>query len=150
MPDFYLSRVRREVEFEAGHPIPIGDEQTTQDVQDSLQSEISKLSPAPYKGFEINTRRIASMVSAIEKRGGKVIFVVMPASGMVEEIVDKVYPREKFLDYFKATVGAPTVDVVDFPQFSRFWCPDGSHLDYRDRKQFTEALVTLLRSQHAL
>ncbi len=44
-------------------------------------------------------------------------------------------------DAFAASTSAPTIHWVDVPGMARLSCPDGSHLDARDTRAFTEALV---------
>lgn len=90
--------------------------------------------------FEPNLEAVKKMVSSIRARGGEVYFIVMPTSGLVREIEQRRYPREKFLDRFIATIDAPLVQSAATARLSGFRCPDGSHLDTRDRIRFTEAL----------
>ena len=80
------------------------------------------------------------MVKAIEGRGGRVLFADFPTAGLVRAIEEKRYPRELFWDRFVGTVKAKAIDAADYPSLDGFQCPDGSHLDFRDRSRFTLAL----------
>jgi len=137
MPDFYYSRVIRNL----GEEVPLRDGMSWNDVATLVQGRIELLNPVEKVAYDDHLRHIASMVKMIEQRGGKVIFVVMPRSGMVKEIDDKRFPRADFWNEFAARVGAESLNVEDYPDLSAFQCPDGSHLDYHDRARFTEILA---------
>jgi hypothetical protein len=74
-----------------------------------------------------------------------VVFVVLPRTGLVAEIERRQYPRDRFFDPFLMAVGVPGLHFEDVPALRQVHCPDGSHLDYRDRASFTAALVRALR-----
>lgn len=90
--------------------------------------------------FDANLQAVGEMVVKIRARGGEVYFVVMPTSGLVREIEQRRYPHEKFMDRFIAATGARLVRSAESVPLRNFQCPDGSHLDTRDRVRFTQAL----------
>lgn len=135
-PDFYYQRVERILKVKLDLASP--------DVPRILAQKISRLSPRDNRSFVQGIRPIREMVSAIEARGGRVLFVVMPTSGMVREIYERWYPRTNFWDRFAKEVEAPTLNFADVPSLRDFACPDGSHLDGRDRVKFTLALLSAL------
>ena len=44
----------------------------------------------------------------------------------------------------------PAIHFEDYPGLSGYDCPDGSHLDVRDARKFTRALVRILRVKNRL
>ncbi|MGH8482027.1 MAG: hypothetical protein ACRES8_06170, partial [Nevskiaceae bacterium] len=82
---------------------------------------------------------------AIRARGGRVAFVVLPKSGLVRMLEERRYPRAQFWDRFVALAEAPSVHFEDVPAWRGLECPDGSHLDLRQRAAFTEGLAEVLR-----
>jgi hypothetical protein len=95
-----------------------------------------------FPRFDENTRSIAAMVERIQGRGGRVVFVAMPSSGLVRDIDERRFPKELFWNRFITIVKAPAVHFEDVAALSRFTCPDGSHLDMRDQMEFTRALAS--------
>ena len=90
-------------------------------------------------------RRVRAAVSAIQGRGGQVVFVRLPSSGKVLELEQEKFPRAGYWDAFAAGVPAPTIHFQDYPELAGFECPEGSHLDYRDATPFTKALARILK-----
>ena len=139
MPSFYYQRVS--INLGLGGHVPAGDDAH---VQAQLRERIGKLKPADAVFYWQHIPDVAAMVDAVHARGGRVIFVVLPESGYVRDIDDRTYPRQTFWDAFAAGDHAESVNFRDVPSLAAFTCPDGSHLDYRDRERFTSALVTAL------
>jgi len=94
--------------------------------------------------YDRETERVAAMAAALQRRGARVFFVLLPRSGFVRELEERRYPRQAFWDRFAARVGAPTLRFEDIPGMRELVCPDGSHLDLTQRAAFTRALVEAL------
>lgn len=109
-----------------------------------LRQAIATLKPRDNQAFLHNLPFVAAMVHAIQARGGRVLFMAFPTSGYVKAMDDRRYPRTLFWDRFAAAVPAPTVNSEDVPIMASLVCPDGSHLDFRDRERFTAALASTL------
>jgi hypothetical protein len=90
--------------------------------------------------------RIETAVRAIESRGGRVIFAMLPTSGYVAEIDARRFPRERFWDVFCAATSAQCLRWDDVPDLRRFVPADDLHLDRRERAAFTAALWQALVS----
>lgn len=141
MPGFYYARVLRNL----GQAEPTG-LATWEDLDRELARRIaaqpSHLDELP--AYERASRDIAAQAAAIRGRGGRVLFVMLPKGGLVRALDERRYPRALFWDRFVAIAGLPAVHFEDVPQWQSLQCPDGSHLDYRDRAAFTAALVEAL------
>ena len=81
------------------------------------------------------------MASAIERRGGKVVFVRMPTSDEHWALDESKYPKALYWDRFAAVAEATAIHFLDVPGLAGFECPDTSHLDTRDSVAFTGRLV---------
>jgi hypothetical protein len=142
IPRFYNQRVIRNLGENWDPASP--------NIETLLAQKIAVLPPVDNQIFLRQTSIIRGFVSMIKARGGRVLFVVLPSSGLVREIEERRYPRELFWDRFVDKVGAPALRSVDSLTLKDFTCPDGSHLDLRDRSNFTQALSRALGlSRHA-
>lgn len=141
MPGFYYQRAMRNAGIETLPPFP-----DIASLDRGLLERIRALPQAPADDFVENARVLAAMVRRIEDRGGRVIFVMFPRSGLVRAADDIRYPRTVFWDRMLPLVGGKGVYFADEPTLRDFTCPDGSHLDVRDKRRFTEALVEVLKS----
>jgi hypothetical protein len=106
-----------------------------------LEEKIDGAQAFGNENYVQGINRIRQMKSLIESRGGKVIFVKMPMSGMVLELDNKLFPRVQFQDLFSKAMAPDFYSSSDEPTLKAFTCPEGSHLDLRDRTPFTLALV---------
>ncbi|HNR31946.1 MAG TPA: hypothetical protein PKI11_13735 [Candidatus Hydrogenedentes bacterium] len=85
--------------------------------------------------------RIEDWVNAIQRRGGRVVFLCCPTSGDYRAVEDKHFPREVFWDVFAARTAADTIHFEDVPGMREFVCAEGSHLHIEDTHAFTRLLV---------
>lgn len=109
-----------------------------------------KAEPLSDKQFMSKVIRINQLVEKIEKRGGKVIFVRFPSSGVVRQLENEKWPRQKYWDVLAANTRAESIHFEDYPSLSKFNCPDGSHLDVLDAKEFTRSLADILMEKKFL
>ena len=93
-----------------------------------------------------NLTKIAEWARSIEQRGGRVIFLRMIVTGKVRDIENQLYPRAKYWDVFVRSQTSPSIDVADIPSFTKYQCPEGSHLDYRDVAGFSSDFARLLKT----
>ena len=95
-------------------------------------------------------RPLREWVTAIQGRGGRVVFVRFPTTGPHWRHDRRRYPRKHFWDDLAALTGAETLHFGDVPALQNFDCPDTSHLDRRDAPRFTAALLDELGRRGAL
>ena len=142
MPAFYYQRVMRNAGIEGLPALP-----DYAAVDKALADRISGLPQASTANLVENVGRLGRMVHRIEARGGKVIFVMFPRSGLVRAADDVIYPRAVFWDRIVPLVGGKGLYYADEPSLRDFTCPDGSHLDVRDKRRFTLALAKALEAR---
>jgi hypothetical protein len=142
MPAFYFTLVMGNLHEDV--PIPPGS--TLAGLEQDLQRRIAALTPLHEMSdiYMRTSRELAAHAAAIRARGGRVIFVMLPKSGMVRDIDARRYPREQFWDRFAASVGTDVLTYEDVPAWKDLHCPDGSHLDFRQRGAFTSSLADVL------
>ncbi len=101
--------------------------------------------PAPAPGrWRAELESIGEAVSAIQARGGKVVFLRMPTSDRHWELDSENYPRDRYWNRLSEATGARTVHFADHPELAGLELPDTSHIDGRDRAAFTRSLVAIL------
>ena len=144
MPHAYLTRVAIDLKEESGVDVLLGPPVSPNELEAQIAHEIERLPAADAQAFNPHAQAIADFVGAIRKRGGKVLLVEMPTSGLEHALMTKRYPHEQFFDRLVKLTGVPALRSDDVPQLRIFPCPDGSHLDYRDRVPFTNALADAL------
>jgi hypothetical protein len=142
MPSFYFKRVMRNAGID---DIPNLPDYPAIDLY--LSERIRTIPQAPVAHLEENATLLGQMVRKIEVRGGEVVFVMYPRSGLVRAADDVRYPRAVFWDHVVPLAGGKGLYFADEPSLRDFTCPDGSHLDVRDKRRFTEALAKALESR---
>jgi hypothetical protein len=103
---------------------------------------------APPAQLQHDLDTLEEMVRRIQSRGGRVVFLVMPTSGVVRQIEQEHVPREKYWDRLVAHTQAMTIHFANYTSL-QFECPEGSHLDYREAREFTRHFASILRSELA-
>jgi hypothetical protein len=89
---------------------------------------------------------LEGMVTRLRSRGGRVVFVRMPSSGGVRALEDDKFPRASEWDVLAAQPWAVTIHHADYPELSRYYCPDHSHLDCHDVTPFSRSLGRILKA----
>ena len=85
-------------------------------------------------------------VQKITSRGGKVIFVRTPSSGVFLQIEQQIFPREHFWNRILSLTGAPGIHFMDYPE-QQLICPEDSHLSPTDAITYTKSLVKVLETE---
>lgn len=78
------------------------------------------------------------------KRGGNLILVRCPSSGMFESGEMQFFPRETYFDSLVNVTGAKSYHYKDYETLSHFDCPEWSHLSAEDADSFTKELVKIM------
>lgn len=94
--------------------------------------------------------RLQAYVERLVARGNRVVFLRMPSSGLTKEAEDLALPRAQTWDRLAARVEAPFIHFEDEPDLREFRCAEGSHLDETTAREFTRALIRVLRRRGLL
>jgi hypothetical protein len=103
----------------------------------------------PVKGFKLDSIILAVKedVDKIKARGGQVIFLRTPSSGVYRAREVKGYPRSQYWDRLLTMTGCTGIYFEDYPALAHFTCPEWSHLAPPDAITYTENLVKILREE---
>jgi hypothetical protein len=100
--------------------------------------------PASTQAMNDIVRRFRHATEMIESRGGKLVLIYMPTSGMLKDAEQKRFPRIKYWDEVVKEIGVASIHVDDLPALQVFVCPEGSHLDQSDAAAFTSRLASAI------
>jgi len=90
---------------------------------------------------------LEEMVTRIQARGGRVVYLNLPTGGAVKAIEDQRYPRAQTWDRLVKGTKAITINFEEYPTLAAFHPPDDTHLDEADTRQFTAAMAAILKSK---
>ena len=99
--------------------------------------------PMTPEEFVERAGKLESLAEEIERRGGRVVFVRFPVSGVLWERLEKTYPKASYWDEWARRTRFPTIHFKDYPSL-RVECTDYMHLDVRDAPGFTRALARII------
>ncbi|MDF1561771.1 MAG: hypothetical protein P1V51_01935 [Deltaproteobacteria bacterium] len=110
-----------------------------------VQQVYAQRGRVPFEAWRVAARTVAPWVKAIQERGGRVVFLRFPTQDQHWVLDQAYYPRAIYWDALAAETGAETLHLSDVPALQRYRLPDTSHLDYRDKREFTRELVEALQ-----
>ncbi|MBK9256072.1 MAG: hypothetical protein IPM42_11325 [Saprospiraceae bacterium] len=84
------------------------------------------------------------------QRGGNIILLRCPVSGLLKERETTNFPREEFWDELLKQSGVKGYNFEDYEQFSDLQCPEWSHLSAQDADFFTREIVKIMLADGAL
>jgi hypothetical protein len=87
---------------------------------------------------------VKDAVDKIRARGGEVVFVRTPSSGVMLGVEQHVFPRARCWDPLLAATHCQGIYYTDYDATSHFVCPEWSHLSPEDAIKYTRALITEL------
>ena len=89
-------------------------------------------------------------LKTFKERGGNVIIVRCPSSGMLKAGEDKFLPRTEFWDTLVKASDLKAYNFEDYEQLKHLQCPEWSHLSAKDARYFTTELVKIMKADGAL
>ena len=91
--------------------------------------------------------QVSKWCNTIHKRGGQVIFIRMPSAEPYQSFEKQSFPKEKFWDKLTTIPNTKNIHFEEYESLKKFNCPDGSHLDMQDIKNFTKELTKILKQK---
>lgn len=104
--------------------------------------------PPPDKYGTISA--FAELSKKFMDRGGNLILVRCPSSGLFKKVESMGFPREAFWDVLVEKSGAKGYNYLDYPQFENLFLPEWSHLAVKDAQFFTKELIKIMKADGAL
>lgn len=95
-----------------------------------------------------NFTEVQTAVGKIKARGGKVVFVRTPSSGVYWANEPISHPRAQYYDKLLSLTGCSGVHFMDYPELKNFVCPEWSHLTHEDAILYTKGLIKILEGQN--
>lgn len=140
LPSFYAARVQRHYGRNLIQSPTSMDEFTA-----TYEEALSDIVPARelLHEFQYQVKDMFAYIRAIQARGNKVILVRFPTDKLIWEIDKRRFPREIFWNSI-SNQHPDSIHFDDYPGLSKFDLPDGSHLDFRDKKEFAGNLMEVI------
>ena len=91
--------------------------------------------------------QVKSSVDKIKSRGGKVIFVRTPSSGVMGEGEKKFFPRNVYWEPMLNYVNADGIHFLDYNETKDLICPEWSHLSRKQARGYTSHLASVHNSK---
>ncbi|NNL82774.1 MAG: hypothetical protein HKP28_05255 [Winogradskyella sp.] len=107
-------------------------------------------SKGPPPDIEGTTQFFAADAKKFQDRGGNLILVRPPSSGMFKEGELKFFPREKLYDQLVQITGAKSYHYEDYEELKNMICPEWSHLSAEDADIFTRVIAQEMIKDNAL
>ena len=118
-------------------------------IKNAWKFVLSGDNPPPDKNS--TTTFFAEDAKTFKARGGKILFVRSPSSGIFKAGESKFLPRERFYDSLLTVVKAPGYHYEDYKQLKAIdCCPEWSHLSAENADLFTRELVKIMQEDNVL
>ena len=112
-----------------------------------LAMEGSKRPPIPENMIDSFLLDTKVFIDKIKARGGDVIFIRPPSSGPLWQGEQMGFPRDKFWDKTLRLTNCKGIHFADYPETSKFDCPEYSHITKTDATIYTKHLVEIIRKE---
>ncbi|KAB1155584.1 hypothetical protein [Flavobacterium luteum] len=100
--------------------------------------------PMPTAELDAIFKSVKVATDKIKARGGEVLFVRTPSSGVYLQGEKIGFPREKYWDKLLTYTNCPGIHFLDYPAIDHFVCPELSHLSRPDAIEFTKHFIDIL------
>lgn len=114
----------------------------------SLFARINRNPPVSGPPLDSMMMSVKEATAKIKARGGHVVFVRTPSSGPYLAGEMKNFPREKYWDRLLIETDCRGIHFQDYPQISRYQCPEWSHLSPADAIDFTKHFIDILNTDY--
>ncbi len=104
--------------------------------------------PPPDKESTINT--FTQYAKTFMERGGNLILIRCPSSGLFKQVESQAFPREQYWDELVNKTGAKAYNYKDYEQFQNLFLPEWSHLATEDARFFTKEMIKIMKNDNAL
>jgi hypothetical protein len=113
------------------------------EVLDTVRFQNIRRWGAPMSGAPLDSlfSVVGSEVAAIQRRGGRVTFILLEGCGGRKVIENRLYPRERYWNRLRAIPNVAMIDSDDYPTIVNLPCYDGSHIDARDAPAVTREIA---------
>jgi hypothetical protein len=111
-------------------------------------AKMSKMAPpTPPEAYEAIFKTVKEQVKKIKSRGGEVVFIRTPSSGVYLQGENMAYPKAKYWDRLLKETDCFGIHFMDYPALDHFQCPELSHLSQSDSRLYTKEFFRILSQQ---
>lgn len=104
----------------------------------------------PPPDRESTTNAFVELSDKFKARGGQLILLRCPSSGLFKEVEDNGFPRKEFWDPLVEKTGVKAYHYMDYEQFHNLFLPEWSHLSAKDAEFFTRELIKIMKADGIL
>jgi hypothetical protein len=104
----------------------------------------------PPPDIEGTTKFFAADANKFMERGGNLILLRPPSSGMFKDGETKFFPREKVYNELVKITGAKSYHYEDYEELKNMICPEWSHLSAEDAEIYTRIIAQEIVIDNAL
>ena len=104
--------------------------------------------PPPDK--ESTTNTFVELSDKFKAKGGQLILVRCPSSGLFKEVENMGFPKDQFWNLLVEKAGVKAYNYMDYEQFSNLNLPEWSHLSAKDAEFFTKELIKIMKADGIL
>jgi len=142
-PQFYVTRVMKTFGIKRLKKTRF---QTFQEFNNHMLHEIASLKNRDKTppNFIKKLSDINEVTKKLSDRGCEIFFVRFPTDKLIWLINNAGRPKPIYWDVFAQTTPHKTIHFNDYEGLQRFFLPDGSHLDQKDKKAFTAELANII------
>ncbi len=118
-------------------------------ILDTMTFRPAILNTRPATGTALDSllQRIQASTAAIQRRGGRVVFLRFPACGGRGALEEKYFPRDVYWRPLPSLTGSLTIDLGDYPEVASLHCFDGSHIDLADAPVVDSLILQAVKQQ---
>ena len=109
-----------------------------------IKNDSASIFQTPDKWIAKIKKNWQAPIEKFTKRGGKIVFVRMPVDKERWYYEKKKTPRNKYWNLFISTLAVEGIHFSEHEGLRKFRLPDTSHLDWKDREEFTKNLISLI------
>jgi hypothetical protein len=146
-PEFELTKANRQCYMADSFVKDTNLQKQMHNVWLTLLGAAKQMPPPKKEDIEAIFTSVRDAVEKIKSRGGEVIFVRTPSSGVFLEIEKEAFPREAFWDKLLTVSNSKGIHFLDYPETASLICPEWSHLTPEDAIVYTKHFIKQLEEQ---
>jgi hypothetical protein len=146
-PEFELTKANRQCYMADSFVKDTNLQKQMHNVWLTLLGAAKQMPPPKKENIEAIFTSVTDAVSKIKARGGEVIFVRTPSSGVFWEIEKEAFPRQAFWNKLLKISNTKGIHFEDYPETAGLICPEWSHLTPEDAIVYTKHFIKQLEEQ---
>jgi hypothetical protein len=109
-----------------------------------------RTAPVSGKALDVILNSVKRDVDQIKARGGTVLFLRTPSSGLYLTLEKKSYPKEKYWNRLLSVTQCNGIHFSEYAALQHLTCPEFSHLSPRDAVLYTKGIIDILKKENRM